>query len=99
LLYTWQVMEALWTSDRLQTVPSIRHGTAAFTTFSSGASSASWCRWQGLMGLPSFPGDPLAAGLLSGKYGHGKAPLPDEARYARWPGNPLEKARWVQPVY
>ncbi|WP_242123856.1 aldo/keto reductase [Sphingobium sp. Sx8-8] len=93
----WQVMEALWTSDR-QRLNRFVTEQPPYNIFERRIERELIPMAQ-TYGLAVLPWSPLAAGLLSGKYGHGKAPHPDEARYARWPGNPLEKARWVQPVY
>lgn len=49
-------------------------------------------------GTAIIPWSPLAAGLLTGKYGRDKTP-PEDARYVSWPGAPLERARWVEPLY
>lgn len=49
-------------------------------------------------GMAIIPWSPLAAGLLTGKYGRGKA-MPEDSRYANWPGRPLERGRWKEGLY
>lgn len=93
----WQVMEALWTSERLRLNRFVTE-QPPYNIFERRI-ERELLPMAKTYGLAIFPWSPLAAGLLSGKYRHGKSLQPDEARYARWPGQPLEKARWVQPVY
>ncbi len=93
----WQVVEALWASER--------HHLNRFVTEQPPYNIFERRVERDLIpmaqtyGIAILPWSPLAAGLLTGKYGHGKTVSGDDARYARWPGNPLERARWVQPVY
>jgi aryl-alcohol dehydrogenase-like predicted oxidoreductase len=92
----WQVMEALWTSERM--------GLNRFVTEQPPYNIFERRIERELLpmaqtyGLGVIPWSPLAAGLLSGKYRHSN-PVPEGARYALWPGQPLEHARWVTPVY
>ena len=92
----WQVVEALWASDH--------HRLNRFATEQPPYNIFERRIERDLIpmaqtyGIAILPWSPLAAGLLTGKYGHGR-PAPDDARYVRWPGQPLERARWVEPVY
>ncbi|MGE0385117.1 MAG: aldo/keto reductase [Gammaproteobacteria bacterium] len=49
-------------------------------------------------GIAILPWSPLAAGLLTGKYGHGR-PVPEDSRYGSMPNRPLDKGRWTQQLY
>ena len=92
----WQVVEALWASER--------HHLNRFVTEQPPYNIFERRIERELIpmaqtyGIAILPWSPLAAGLLSGKYSH-ENPSPEDSRYARWPGNPLQRARWVNPVY
>jgi len=92
----WQVVEALWASER--------HHLNRFVTEQPPYNIFERRIERELIpmaqtyGIAILPWSPLAAGLLTGKYTH-ENPSPEDSRYARWPGRPLERARWVNPVY
>jgi aryl-alcohol dehydrogenase-like predicted oxidoreductase len=92
----WQVVEALWASDH--------HRLNRFVTEQPPYSiferriERDMIPMAQTYGVAILPWSPLAAGLLTGKYGRGK-PAPDDGRYTLMAGNVLERARWVEQVY
>jgi aryl-alcohol dehydrogenase-like predicted oxidoreductase len=92
----WQVTEALWASEKW--------ALNRFVTEQPPYSLVERRIERELIpmaqtfGIAILPWSPLAAGLLTGKYGHGR-PIPEDSRYGAMPQRPLEKGRWTEPLY
>src|SRR5690606_15011039 len=92
----WQVMEALWVSEKYLLNRFVSE-QPPYNIVERRAERELIPMAQ-TQGLAIVPWSPLAAGLLSGKYGHNKA-VPASARYTAWPGAPWRQARAVGPLY
>jgi aryl-alcohol dehydrogenase-like predicted oxidoreductase len=92
----WQIVEALWVSEKYLLNRFISE-QPPYSIVERRAERELIPMAQ-TYGTAIIPWSPLAAGLLTGKYGRNKT-APEDSRYLTWPGAPLEKARWVEPLY
>ncbi|MBV9994294.1 MAG: aldo/keto reductase [Caulobacteraceae bacterium] len=92
----WQLTEALWTSDRLRLNRFVTEQPPY--NILDRRIERELVPMAQTYGIAITPWSPLAAGLLTGKYKRGQPP-PEDSRYARWPGRPLDRAKWVENAF